>query len=292
MATAEYPVLWVGPAGAGKLTAARAALGVAAGKEPRLRTLEIGDYTARYWEFPSHMEIDIMDLSMMDKQILPELLNQLMSTRDVKCAGRKIMIVRRIHALSPPAAARFRAVLEELVWSAGATAMIWCTARVMNGVVAGLCDGFVYRRVPATRDRPDREAAAGGVVPVGVPTIQTYVAEVLRQMVIARAEGPPCLGVAEWIRGRVYDLLGLMITGGDLVASLVWATVRLAAAGGIQDEQALAVLGVLARSRWFPSYRTPIMLEMILTEVYEALGEAPVTAPPLLKPSVEVITHV
>lgn len=284
---APYPILWVGPAGSGKLTAARTALGVAAGKEPRLRTLEIGDYTARYWEYPSHMEIDIMDLSMMDKQILPELLTQLMSTRDVKCAGRKIMIVRRIHALSPPAAARFRAVLEELVWSAGATAMIWCTARVMNGVVAGLCDGFVYRRVPSLRDRPDREAAAGGTVPVGIPTIQTYVAEVIRQMAIARAEGPPCLGVAEWIRGRVYDLLGLMITGGDLVAGLTWATVRLAAAGGIQDAQARAVLDVLARARWYPSYRTPIMLELILTEVYEALGPATSTRPP-----VELITHV
>jgi hypothetical protein len=284
---APYPILWVGPAGAGKLTAAREALG-AAGKTPRLRTLEIGDYLARYWEFPSHMEIDIMDLSMMDKQILPELLTQLLSTRDVKCAGRKIMIVRRIHALSPPAAARFRAVLEELVWSAGATAMIWCTARVMNGVVTSLCDGFVYRRVAAGKERPDREAVAEGGI-VGVPTIQSYVAEVLRQMVIARAEGPACLGVAEWIRGRVYDLLGLMITGGDLVSGLVWATVRLAAAGGIQDDQARAILDVLVRARWFPSYRTPIMLETILTEVYEAVG---VGASAPLEPSTGFITHV
>jgi hypothetical protein len=290
--SALYPTLWIGPAGGGKLTAARTALGVPASKEPRLQTLEIGDYTARYWEFPTHMEIDIMDLSMMDKQILPELLTQLLSTRDVKCAGRKIMIVRRIHALSPPAAARFRAVLEELVWSAGATAMIWCTARVMNGVVASLCDGFVYRRVPSVRDRPDRETvAAGGVV----PTVQTYVAEALRQMAIARGEGPPCLAVADWIRGRVYDLLGLMISGGELVSGLVWATVRLAAAGGIQDEQARAVLDVLARSRWFPSYRTPIMLEMILTAVYDALAPTKeettrVSSPPT--PSLEVITHV
>jgi hypothetical protein len=308
--TALYPTLWVGPAGGGKLTAARAALGVPASKEPRLQTLEIGDYTARYWEFPTHMEIDIMDLSMMDKQILPELLTQLLSTRDVKCAGRKIMIVRRIHALSPPAAARFRAVLEELVWSAGATAMIWCTARVMNGVVASLCDGFVYRRVPSVQDRPDRGTVAAAGAVSAVPTVQTYVAEVLRQMVIARGEGPPCLAVADWIRGRVYDLLGLMITGGELVSGLVWATVRLAAAGGIQDAQARAVLDVLARARWFPSYRTPIMLEMILTAVYEGLAptkeetlraptkEETLRAPtkvadvPPPRPTVEVITHV
>ena len=288
---ATYPVLWVGPAGVGKLTAARAALGVPAGREPRLQTLEIGDYSARYWEFSTHMEIDIMDLSMMDKQILPELLTQLLSTRDVKCAGRKIMIVRRIHALSPPAAARFRAVLEELVWSAGATAMIWCTARVMNGVVASLCDGFVYKRIGcgSSKGRADREAVVAGGGPT-VPTVQTYLAEVLRQIVIARAEGPPCLAVAEWIRGRVYDLLGLMITGGDMVASLTWAVVRLAAAGGIRDEQARAVLDVLARARWFPSYRTPIMLELILTSVYEALGDTPL--PPPMRAEHSIITHV
>jgi hypothetical protein len=169
--------------------------------------------------------------------------------------------------------------------------MIWCTARVMNGVVASLCDGFVYKRVGcsgSTKGRADREAvvAGGGST---VPTVQTYLAEVLRQMVIARAEGPPCLGVADWIRGRVYDLLGLMITGGDMVASLTWAVVRLAAAGGIRDDQARAVLDVLARARWFPSYRTPIMLELILTSVYEALEPLP-QLPPRVEHS--TITHV
>ena len=109
-----YPILWVGPAGSGKLTAARKALGV--NQEPRLQTLEIGDYSARYWEFPTHMEVDIMDLSMMDKQILPELLMQLLSTRDVLCSSKKIMILRRIHGLSPTAAIRLRVCLEELVW--------------------------------------------------------------------------------------------------------------------------------------------------------------------------------
>ncbi len=174
--------------------------------------------------------------------------------------------------------------------------MIWCTARVMNGVVASLCDGFVYKRISGrSSSRADREAVVAGGGPT-VPTVQTYLAEVLRQMAIARSEGPPCLGVAEWIRGRVYDLLGLMITGGDMVASLTWAVVRLAAAGGICDKQARAVLGVLARARWFPSYRTPIMLELILTEVYEALGD-PVVATPVVAvalPPVEgaTITHV
>jgi hypothetical protein len=274
MVSTAYPVLWVGPAGSGKLTAARRALGVPPHKEPRLQTLEIGDYSARFWEFPTHMEIDIMDLSMMDKQILPELLMRLLSTRDVTSAGRKIMILRHIHGLSPPAAVRLRACLEDLVWTPGSPAMIWCTARVVNAVVAGLIDGFVYKRVPGSLERADKKALAErhGLTVSGVPTIQSYIAEMLRQMAVALDEGPPTLAAVSWIRSRVYDLLGLMITGGDLVAGLVWATVRLAAAGTLSTARAKAVLSVLTRSRWVPSYRTPIMLELIVSAVYEALA--------------------
>jgi len=275
----DYPILWVGPAGAGKLRAARSALGVST-EEPRLQILEIDDYAARYWEFSSHMEIDVMDLSMMDKQILPELLTRLLSTRDVRGGERKLMILRRIHALSPPAAVRLRACLEELVWATGAPAMVWMTARTVNAVVIGLMDGFVYRRVasPANKTHIDRSTVAatlGGTDEV--PTIQTYIAEMLRQMILALDEGPPCLAAATWIRGRVYDLLGLMMSGSDLVSGLTWATVRLAAAGVLDTPRAIAVLDVLARSRWVPSYRTPIMLELIVTAVYDALHKKEVT---------------
>jgi hypothetical protein len=272
MDSVAFPTLWVGPAGSGKLTAARKALGATG--EPRLQILEIGDYSARYWEFPTHMEVDIMDLSMMDKQILPELLTQLLSTRDVTGSGRKIMILRRIHALSPAASLRLRACLEELVWAPGAPAMIWCTARFVSAVVYSVMDGFVYRRVAGNK-QPDRVALATAVGVTGVPTIQTYSAEVLRQMVLALDEGPPTLEAAVWIRGRVYDLLGLMILGSDLVSGLVWATVRLAAAGTLSSARAKAVLAVLARARWVPSYRTPLMLELIVVSVYNALASSP-----------------
>jgi hypothetical protein len=270
------PLLWVGPAGSGKLTAARKALGVTH-EVPRLQILEIGDYSARYWEFPTHMEIDIMDLSMMDKQILPELLTQLLATRDVCGTGRKMMILRRIHGLSPAAAVRLRVCLEELVWSAGAPAMIWCTARTVNSAVAGIMDGFVYRRVPGPLEAPLRtelKAELGSFLneATPVPSVQTYIAEMLRQMVLALDEGPATLAAAAWIRGRIYDLLGLMITGGDLVSGLAWATVRLAAAGTLDSAKAKAVLATLARARWVPSYRTPLMLEMIVVAVYNALS--------------------
>jgi hypothetical protein len=275
MAANLYPILWVGPAGSGKLTAARAAIGVPAGVEPRLQILEVGDYSARYWEFPTHMEVDIMDLSMMDKQILPELLNQLLSTRDVTGSGRKMMILRRIHGLSPPAATRLRVCLEELVWSPGAPAMIWCTARTVNSAVAGVLDGFVYRRVPGPLEPRLKTELKAIFLPssdMEVASVQSYIAETLRQMVVALDEGPPTLAAANWIRGRIYDLLGLMITGSDLVSGLAWATVRLAASGSLSSARAKAVLGVLARSRWVPSYRTPLMLELIVVAVYNALS--------------------
>jgi hypothetical protein len=279
-----YPILWVGPAGSGKLTAARRALGADGSSVlrtgvPRLQTLEIGEYAARYWEFPTHMEIDILDLSMKDKEILPELLTQLLSTRDVTGGGRKVMILRHAHSLSPPAALRVRACLEELVWAPGAPAMIWMTARVVNSVVLGLLDGFVYKTVPGPLEQPIRTEMSKqlGATSV-VPTVQTYIAEVLRQMVTALEEGPPCLGAAGWIRGRVYDLLGLMILGSDLVSGLTWATVRMAAAGSIDSNKAKAVLSTLARVRWVPSYRTPLMLEMILTSVYDCLAMTPSTS--------------
>ncbi len=273
-----HPILWVGPAGCGKLTAARKALGVPDGVHPRLQTMEFKDdeYTARYWELPTHMEMDVMDLSMMDKQILPKILTRLLSTRDVTGGRRKVMILRRVHALSPAAAVRLRACMEELVWCTGAPAMIWCTARVVNSVVMGFMDGFVYRRVEGAEERPDRIALCQklDIPPSTVPTVNSYIAEMLRQMVIALQEGPPCLGAATWIRARVYDLLGLMITGGDLVSGFVWAAVRMAASGTLSPPQAANILNVLARSRWVPSYRTPIMLEMIVSEVYHAITVA------------------
>jgi hypothetical protein len=272
------PILWVGAAGSGKLRAARAALGCSPDEEPILHVLtDVDEGLARYWEFQSHMEIDIMDLSMKDKEILPEMLKQLLSTRDVRGGERKMMILRRVHGLSPPAAVRLRACLEELVWSSTAPAMVWMTARVANSVVLSLLDGFVYTRIEtapgAAADRGTVAAAvgAGGCVEI-VPSVQTYIAEMLRQMVCALDEGPPSLEAAAWIRARVYDLLGLLMTGTDLVAGLTWATVRLAAAGTLDTKRAKAVLDVLARSRWVPSYRIPIMLELICASVYDALA--------------------
>jgi hypothetical protein len=47
----------------------------------------------------------------------------------------------------------------------------------------------------------------------------------------------------------------------------------MAAAGTLSTVKAKAVLDVLARTRWVPSYRTPLVLEMIVVEVYNALAK-------------------
>jgi len=278
--SALFPTLWVGPAGCGKLTAARKALGCPSDCVPKLQSLMIGDYSARFWELPTHMEVDIMDLSMMDKQILPEIINQLLSTRDVSCGKKKVMILRHIHGLSPPASFRLRSCLEELVWTAGAPAMIWCTARTVSSSVATIMDGFVYKR--CTGDRIERITLIqkfGVSSGVEIPTNESYIAEMIRQMVIALDEGPPSLAAVLWIRARIYELLGRMITGSDLVSGMVWAVVRMAAAGTLSTPRAKAALNILARSRWVPSYRTPLMLEMIVASVYDAIATATIRAP-------------
>ena len=148
MISLDFPILFVGPAGSGKLTRARAALGVSATQEPILKFLVIGDYSARYWEFLTHIEVDVSDLSMMDKQIIPEIINQLLSSRNVRAGSRKLMILRRVHCLSPAAATRLRVCLENIVWTHEIPAIIWCTARTVNSAVASILDGFIYKRIP------------------------------------------------------------------------------------------------------------------------------------------------
>ena len=269
-----FPILFVGPAGSGKLTAARKEL-TATVHTPQHQTLEIGEYSAHYLEFSTHYEVDVSDLSMMDKQILPEILNQLLSSRDVRGGCRKIMILRRIHCLSPAAATRLRICLDELVWAPESPAMIWCTARTVNSAVASILDGFVYRRIPGPIVSRLKSSIADnlGVDVTEIRTVNHFIQEMLQAMNSALLEGPPTLSSVKWIRDRVYDLLGLMTYGADLVSGLVWATVRLAADGTLTTQKAKSVLNVLSRVRWVPSYRTPIIMEQIIVSVYNALGQ-------------------
>jgi hypothetical protein len=152
--------------------------------------------------------------------------------------------------------------------------MIWGTTRHVNHTLVGLLDGFVYRRVKAPGTITVRQELAQSLnkKTTDVPTISSYINDMMRQMVFALKEGPPTLEAAKWIRARVYELLGLMITGSELTSGLVWSTVRLASTGTITDAQATKVLDILSRVRWVPSYRTPLILEMIVAAVYQSLS--------------------
>lgn len=248
-----YPLLLVGPANSGKLLEARRNFGCAPELTPRLRSFEFEDYTARFIEFSTHFEIDVTDLSMVDKRILPELLQKLIGTRDV-LSGKKKLIIRRIHNLSPPAAVQLRVCLEQFVWPIEPNAIVQCTARLVNSSVSAVMDGFVYKRVPKSPDT------------LMVNELQEFIYKIVVQMLAAKK---PSIEAVTWIRARVYEIMGLMITGGDLIAWSTLAIVRLAADGKIATAVALRTIRKLSEICWIPSYRIPLMMEFILVEMFD-----------------------
>lgn len=155
----EFPWLFVGPAGAGKTTAARKKLADSIGVSleevyPKdIRLFKVADdYECRVYCSPYHFEIDIPDMSMQDKQILVEVLSMLFSAGDVfsglKTNKRKLVILRRAHCLSLAAAIRLRWILETCVCPNGGTGMIWLCAREITGSLTVVEDIFVRTRVP------------------------------------------------------------------------------------------------------------------------------------------------
>lgn len=248
-----YPLLLVGPANSGKLLEARRNFGCGPELIPRLRSCEFEDYTARFIEFSTHFEIDVTDLSMVDKRILPELLHKLIGTRDV-LSGKKKLIIRRIHNLSPPAAVQLRVCLEQFVWPIEPNAIVQCTARLVNSSVSAVMDGFVFKRMSLPGDTIIKN------------DLQEFIFKIVVQMLAAKK---PSIEAVTWIRARVYEIMGLMITGGDLIAWSTLAIVRLAAEGKISTPVALRTIKKLGEICWIPSYRIPLMIEFILVEMFD-----------------------
>ncbi|NBQ57717.1 MAG: hypothetical protein EBU32_04895, partial [Opitutaceae bacterium] len=63
-------------------------------------------------------------------------------------------------------------------------------------------DGFVYRRVPYPAGVTEHRMKTA-ISKLHVPSIKTYITEMMRQMVAALAEGPPTLLAVPWIRARI-----------------------------------------------------------------------------------------
>ena len=153
----HVPWMFFGPTGSGKVSQARKLIEDAHKSTITYplesRIFNVGDnYEARVLASPYHFEIDIPNLSMQDKQIIGELLTTFFSSGDVlsslRSSTRKLVILRRAHSLSLPAAIRVRSILHQFVLPPDAAGMLWITAREMTGPLALLEDAFVRYRMP------------------------------------------------------------------------------------------------------------------------------------------------
>jgi hypothetical protein len=303
----SIPWLFLGPSGSGKLTTARGLIEAVHGVKLTLplesRIFPIGDgYEARVYASPYHFEIDIPNLSMQDKQIIGELLTNFFMSGDVMNSlltrTRKLVILRRAHCLSLPAAIRVRAILQQYVFPPSAGGMIWMTAREMTGSLALLEDGFVQYVVPrmpyaawcahvnvpaplrseqawsALEGRLDRvrdvlKFFPDGAIPEFPRRIQDYYDDMMTSLIAAAQRDAPSLAIVTWIRGCVYQALGFCQTGPDIINSCAAALQR--AAHKLAPRAFFAAMGALSHVESHTSYRTPLSLEAGILELYETL---------------------
>lgn len=301
------PWLLVGPSGSGKASLARRwieeAHGVKLVYPLEVRTFSVGDgYEARVLASPYHFEIDIPNLSMQDKQIIGELLTMFLSSGDVlnslRSSTRKLVILRRAHCLSLPAAIRVRAILQQYVLPANASGMIWMTAREVTGSLSLLEDALVRHRVPrmslatwaatvppgyqtetawlALEGRPERAKQMAAFFPDGPPNgewprrIQDFYDELVLEMLKgAEMARDPDMNTVLWLRGRVYDALSFCQTGPEIVDSCASAVTRLFQQMDPRVFQ--SIMDTLATSEPHTSYRTPLSLEWAFLNMFEVM---------------------
>ena len=304
----QIPWLFLGPSGSGKLTQARKYIEAAHGVSLKLplesRTFTVGDgYEARVLASPYHFEIDIPNLSMQDKQIIGELLTTFFSSGDVfsslRSGNRKLVILRRAHSLSLPAAIRVRSILQQYVLPPDAGGMIWVTAREMSGSLAILEDAFVRYRVPRIsldnwttnpaipsilqtheawdrcNGRPERvqeivKFFPDGRIPAWPRRIQDFYNEMM-EILIREALAPktPTLEIVAWIRGRIYQALSLCQNGPDIIDS--YAAAIQYHAKLLEPSLFWKAMHSLTLAEPHTSYRTPLSLEAGLLNLFEVL---------------------
>jgi len=303
----QIPWLFMGPATSGKLTTARNYIETAHNVKLSLpleeRKFTVGDnYEARVLASPYHFEIDIPNLSMQDKQIIGELLTTFFKSGDVLNAlrtnARKLVILRRAHALSLPAAVRVRAIIHQYVLPPEAGGMLWVTAREMSGSLALLSDAFVTHSVPRipfsawceapidirckTEDAYDRcngrvERANELVKYFPSDTtilwprrIRDYYDETVRFLIHAARSGkPPNLTVVNWVRARIYQALSLCQNAPDIIDSFASAVQN--NVGELEPHVFWIAMTSLSASEPHTSYRTPLSLEAALLRLYEVI---------------------
>jgi len=299
------PWLFLGPSGSGKLTEARTTIERALDTTITLpletKILPVGDgYEARIFTSPHHFEIDIPTLSMQDKQIIADLLTTFFASTDVfhalRSSSRKLVILRRAHSLSLPAAQRVRAILHQYVFPPDAVGMIWITAREITGPLALLLDGFCVKRVPrlsfdawssavpdhyktkeayeATEGRVDRARSLAALFPTGCTSyprrLQDYYDELIACF-LTKGGGAPSLACFPWIRSCVYQMLSFCQTGPEIIDSCAAAVERVFAKDPVKSPLLWKLMTTLAAAEPHTSYRTPLALEMMLLNLYEEI---------------------
>lgn len=304
----KIPWLFLGPSGSGKLTQARKMIEAAHGISLKLplesRTFTVGDgYEARVLASPYHFEIDIPNLSMQDKQIIGELLTTFFSSGDVfsslQSGSRKLVILRRAHSLSLPAAIRVRSILQQYILPPDGGGMIWITAREMSGSLAILDDAFVRYRVPRldfetwstdssipsnlqTREAWDRcngriervreilKFFPDGRIPAWPRRVQDFYNEMM-ELLIREALAPklPSLEIVAWIRGRIYQALSLCQNAPDIIDS--YAAAIQYHASLLEPVLFWKSMRSLIHAEPHTSYRTPLSLEAALLNLFEVL---------------------
>jgi len=305
----HIPWLFIGPSGTGKLRQARAWIEEAhKGKivyPMETRTFTVGDgYEARVVTSPYHFEIDIPNLSMQDKQIIGELLTTFFSSGDVfnglRASSRKLVILRRAHSLSLPAAIRVRAIIQQYILPPEASGMLWITAREMTGPLALLEDAFVQYRVPRMslkcwqslpipdtlktsvsweklEGRVERAEELLKFFPDGVPPawprrVQDYYDEMVAMLIRhARSGKAPNLNVITWIRGRVYQALSMCQTGPEIIDSCAAALQRQHTM--VESHVFWESMKALTSAEPHTSYRTPLSLEAGILSLYETIRQ-------------------
>lgn len=303
------PWMFLGPSGSGKLSQARKwieeANGISLTLPLEVRTFTIGDgYEAKVLASPYHFEIDIPNLSMQDKQIIGDLLTMFLSSSDVlsslRTSARKLVILRRAHSLSLPAAIRVRAVIQQYVLPAHASGMIWITAREVTGPLALFDDVFVPYRIPRIlldkwnghvpelfqsneawmhlEGRPERahmmmqffsDKSAHSIQ--WPRRIINFYDELAIQLIAgARKYTKADMGVIEWIRARVYECLSFCQTGPEIIDNCAAGIAR--QADSLDNPELFwNIMKVLTDSEPHTSYRTPLSLEWGFLRVFEEM---------------------